>query len=458
MPKVNDSVQTDSERLRKRYFGTDGIRGRFGVGAMHPEFLLKLGWAIGRVLGAMPGSTLLIGKDTRISGYLIESALEAGLSAAGVNIKLLGPMPTPAISYLTRTLRAQGGIVISASHNPFYDNGIKIFSGQGTKLDDAVELAIEAQLDCVLETVDAADLGKASRVNDAATRYAEFCKQVVPNHISFKGLKCVIDCAHGATYHIAPQLFEELGASVHAIHTQPDGQNINADCGSTSPAQLVKTVLQEKADIGIAFDGDGDRLILCDHTGALVNGDQILYVIAQYAHSRGTLKGGVVGTVMSNLGLEQAVTAMGVDFVRTKVGDRHVFAELEQRGWQLGGESSGHLLNFDALPTGDGILSALQVLMVMCAKDKTLQQLAQGMTIYPQVMINVPITSAIDLAENPAIQQGIAEANARLAEKGRVLLRPSGTEPVIRVMVEGEDKTLTHTLAEGLAEIVKKQR
>lgn len=440
---------------KKQYFGTDGIRGKFGEGAMHPEFVLKLGWALGTVLAGAKDSTVLIGKDTRISGYLMESALEAGLSAAGVNIKLLGPMPTPAISYLTSTLRAQAGIVISASHNPFHDNGIKCFSQDGTKLGDDIELAIEAALHKPLTTVESAALGKASRLDDAPARYMEFCKSVVPKHIDFKGLKVVLDCANGATYHIAPKLFEELGATVMTLGTEPDGLNINKDCGSTATKALSAAVLENKADVGIAFDGDGDRVIFIDHKGARINGDQLLYVIAQYAKSHNLIHGGVVGTQMSNLGLEQAIHGLDLDFVRADVGDRYVLAELNKHGWQLGGESSGHIINFNYIPTGDGIISALQILTVMCAKDKTLNQLLSGLLIYPQVMINIPLTKRNVALDKPEIAKAVADVEAILGNRGRVLLRASGTEPLIRVMIESEDPIQTQALAEQLAKQIK---
>lgn len=436
----------------KRFFGTDGIRGRVGQGVITPDFILKLGWAVGTVLKRQNPAQehqVLIGKDTRISGYLFESALEAGLSAAGVHIRLLGPMPTPAIAYLTRAFRADIGIVISASHNPYYDNGIKFFSRQGTKIDDAMEKAIEAMLDEPLVMVDSAQLGKASRINDAAGRYIEFCKSIFPNHLSLAGLKIVVDCANGATYHIAPHVFEELGAEVQVLSNSPDGFNINDQCGSTKPALLQALVVAEQADLGIAFDGDGDRLIMVDHQGQLVDGDSLLYIIVQHAAQRGLLKGGVVGTEMSNLGLETALKQRGIDFVRAKVGDRHVMELLQAKGWNYGGEASGHLICLDCTTTGDGIIAALKVLAAMMEQGQSLMALHQSLSKCPQTLINVNVPkNVLQLAE---FQQAITHAEQQLGAHGRILVRASGTEALIRIMIESENALLNQQLAENLA-------
>jgi phosphoglucosamine mutase len=441
--------------MEKRYFGTDGIRGRVGQEPMTPEFVLKLGWAAGRVLVGDGHPLVLIGKDTRISGYMMESALQAGLSAAGVDIRLLGPMPTPAIAYLTRTLRGSAGIVISASHNPYYDNGIKFFSSRGTKLPDEVELAIEAEIARPMETVDSADLGKAERVADAAGRYIEFCKSTFPTGSTLRGLKLVVDCANGATYHVAPSVFEELGAEVVAIGDAPNGLNINADCGAAAPQHLGEAVLRHKADLGIALDGDGDRLIMADHHGELVDGDELLAIIATARHEDGSLPGGVVGTLMSNLGLEKALEGLGVPFARAKVGDRYVMEALEAAGWLLGGESSGHIICLDRTTTGDGIVSALQVLQVVVASGRTLHELKGRMTKFPQVLVNVPIQGRVDVEHAPAVQSAVRDVEATLGARGRVLLRPSGTEPLIRVMVEGEDARTVRRLADQIAGAVR---
>ncbi len=440
--------------MTKRYFGTDGIRGHVGKAPMTPEFVLKLGWAAGRVLITDGHPLVLIGKDTRISGYMMESALQAGLSAAGVDIRLLGPMATPGIAYLTRTLRASAGIVISASHNPYYDNGLKFFSAQGTKLPDEIELAIEAEMDKPMETVDSADLGKAERVGDAAGRYIEFCKSTVPAGTVLHGLKIVVDCANGATYHTAPNVFEELGADVVRIATAPNGLNINADCGATAPQRLCDAVLSNQADLGIALDGDGDRVIMVDHDGEIVDGDEILAIIARYKHEQGCLKGGVVGTLMSNLGLEKALRSLDIPFRRAAVGDRYVMEMLRQEGWCLGGESSGHVISLDRTTTGDGIVTALQVLLVMTTSGQPLSELKTGMTKYPQILVNVPIAEKINLSDSPRIQAAVHEVEQTLGERGRVLLRPSGTEPLVRVMVEGDDGALIKRLAEQIAEAV----
>jgi phosphoglucosamine mutase len=440
--------------VSRKYFGTDGIRGRVGEEPITAEFMLKLGWAAGRVLGRESGASVIIGKDTRISGYMFESALEAGLSAAGVDIRLLGPMPTPAIAYLTRTLHACAGIVISASHNAYADNGIKFFSGAGTKLDDAVETAIEAELEKPMVTVESDKLGKADRVKDAEGRYIEFCKSTIPLSMDLQGLKIVIDCANGATYQVAPSVLKELGADVITIGNSPDGLNINRNCGSTYPEQMQKMVLEHGADLGIALDGDGDRLIMVDHKGELVDGDELLFIIAVSRQREGMLHGGVVGTLMSNLGLEHALLSMDIPFVRASVGDRYVLELLQQTNSQIGGESSGHIICLDRTTTGDGIVSALQVLAAMLRADKSLHELKGGMTKYPQHMINVPVDSNIDVGSQPAVQDAVTSAEKRLAGRGRVLLRPSGTEPVVRVMVEGEDESQVLQEADQLASVV----
>jgi phosphoglucosamine mutase len=443
----------------KQYFGTDGIRGAVGTSPITPDFMLKLGWAAGTVFAKKGGTRnkILIGKDTRISGYMFEAALEAGVTAAGVDINLLGPMPTPAIAYLTRTLRAQAGIVISASHNSYQDNGIKFFAGDGSKLSDDIEFAIEEQLSKTISTVPPQLLGKASRVTDAAGRYIEFCKSRVNTDLKFNGLKIVLDCAHGSTYHIAPSVFEELGASVTAIGVSPDGLNINEDSGSTSPARLAEAVLLEEADIGIAFDGDGDRVVMVDHLGNVVDGDQILYVIARDRRRQNIHFGGVVGTSMSNLGLEQALGSLDIPFVRSAVGDRYVMGELLKRGWLLGGESSGHIICLDKTTTGDGIVSALQVLSAISSSQSSLAELISKLNKYPQSMVNVRIADSADIAGSDKVQKAVADMESKLGSKGRVLLRPSGTEPVVRVMVEGEDATEVLKLAEELAEVVEKE-
>jgi len=440
--------------MEKLHFGTDGIRGRVGEGAINPEFVLKLGWAVGRVLAGTNAGKVVIGKDTRISGYMFESALEAGLTAAGIDSLLLGPMPTPAIAYLTRTLHADAGIVISASHNPFHDNGIKFFSADGTKLSDEIELAIEAELDKALVCVDSSSLGKAERIGDAAGRYIEFCKSTIPSRISLKGMTIVVDCAHGATYHVAPSVFDELGAKVISIGVEPDGLNINEKCGSTHPEALQRAVLEHQADVGIALDGDGDRLIMVDRQGEVLDGDELLYIIARSRMSEGRLEGGVVGTVMSNLGLEVALNRDGIDFQRASVGDRYVMELLMRDGWMLGGESSGHIICLDRTTTGDAIVSALQVLYAMIRSGLPLHELKTGMTKYPQHMINVRVSGKVDLAGSASIQAAISETEVQLGSRGRVLLRPSGTEPLVRVMIEGEDGTQVIELTRQLAAAV----
>lgn len=439
----------------RKHFGTDGIRGRVGDQHINPEFVLKLGWAAGIVLGNNHGGKVLIGKDTRISGYMLESALEAGLSAAGMDIHLLGPMPTPGISYLTRTLRAQAGIVISASHNTYQDNGIKFFSNQGFKLPDEIELKIEEQLEKPMSTVESAKLGKAVRVVDAPGRYIEFCKSTFPHKLNLAGLKIVVDCAQGATYHVAPNVFRELGADVIKIGVHPDGFNINANCGSTKPELLQKTVLEEHADLGIAFDGDGDRVLMIDHHGEIVDGDQLLFIMVKDKLKHGKFKGGVVGTVMTNLGLEQALKELNIPFKRTQVGDRYVMEELLKSDWIIGGENSGHIVNLNLTTTGDGIISALQVLRALCDENKSLHELKKDMSKYPQILINVPVSKKIELDAQPRIQAAIQAAEQQLSKRGRVLLRASGTEPVIRVMVEGSDADEVKIIAAKLAETVK---
>ena len=440
--------------MGKRYFGTDGIRGRVGERPITAEFMLKLGWAVGRALQSKRFNRIVIGKDTRISGYMFESALEAGLSAAGVNIALLGPMPTPAIAYLTRTLRACAGIVVSASHNPYYDNGIKFFSRDGQKLPDDTEERIEDLLERPFETVGPDALGKAERIVDAAGRYIEFCKSTVPSWTSFSSLKIVLDCAHGATYHIAPSVFGEMGASVIPISVSPDGLNINQDCGSTKPENLRETVLQQGADLGIAFDGDGDRVIMVDHRGEILDGDELMFIIARDRLRTGSRFNAVVGTLMTNLGLEIALRALGLDLHRAKVGDRYVMERLLAEKLILGGENSGHIICLDRTSTGDGIISALQVVTAMLQSGKSLHDLKAGMTKYPQVLINVSVTGEVDL-QRPAIQDAIKTMESQLGEHGRVLLRSSGTEPVVRVMVEGPDAGAVERQARELAGVVR---
>lgn len=447
---------TISEKQEKQYFGTDGIRGRVGEYPITPDFMLKLGWAAGKVFAKSGGqrSKILIGKDTRISGYMFEAALESGLASAGVDIHMLGPMPTPAVAYLTRTFQAQAGIVISASHNSFEDNGIKFFAGDGTKLPDETELAIEEYLTRDITTVSSPEIGKVSRITDAAGRYIEYCKRTVPGNAVLSGLKIVIDCANGATYHVAGNVFAELGASVKAISVSPDGTNINRGCGSTSPQNLVKEVLESKADVGIAFDGDGDRVIMVDHRGNVVDGDELLYIIARDRRRRHLGFGGVVGTLMSNLGLELGLEALDVPFVRTDVGDRYVMEMLKKKGWQLGGESSGHLVCLDVTTTGDGIVSALQVLAAMTQSNSTLLDLSSKMQKMPQHMVNVRVTDKSGVMTSPEVVSAVDALEKKMAGRGRVLLRPSGTEPVIRVMVEGEEERAVIQYAQELAEVV----
>jgi len=441
--------------MGRKYFGTDGVRGKVGQNPITPDFVMRLGWATGKVFAGANGCKVVIGKDTRISGYMFESALEAGLAAAGVDSLLLGPMPTPAIAYLTRTLHANAGIVISASHNPYDDNGIKFFSAQGTKLPDEVELQIEAMIDQPLQCNESANLGKAARISDAEGRYIEFCKSSVPFSLSLRDLRIVVDCANGATYKVAPSVFDELGAEVIPIGVEPDGQNINEDCGSTNPDVLRETVLEMRADVGIALDGDGDRLIMVDHKGNVVDGDEILYVITQSRVAKSRMEGGVIGTVMTNLGFEHALKRLNVPFARAKVGDRYVMEMLQANNWYLGGESSGHIICLDRTTTGDGIISALQVLTAMVESGTTLHGLVSGMDKYPQTLLNVRVAERIDIERSDRIQHAVREVEQELADGGRVLLRASGTEPVIRVMVEGQDATMVKRLAQQLANEVQ---
>ncbi|NOT68167.1 MAG: phosphoglucosamine mutase [Methylophilaceae bacterium] len=448
--------------MSKKHFGTDGIRGRVGVSPITPDFVMRLGYAAGRVLtnidshlakGAHPA--VVIGKDTRISGYMLESALQAGLSAAGVDVLLTGPMPTPAVAYLTRALRAQAGIVISASHNPFEDNGIKFFSAEGTKLPDDVEHAIEAELDQPMQVMESARLGKAKRIEDAGGRYVEFCKSTFPSTLDLRSLKIVLDCANGADYLVAPHVFHELGAEVITIGNQPDGLNINLNCGSTHPQALCKAVLEHQADLGIAFDGDGDRVMMVDNQGNLLDGDQLLHIIAMHRQQRGWLRGGVVGTLMTNLALEHAFGKANVPFSRANVGDRYVLELLNERVWQLGGENSGHILCLDMHSSGDAIIAALQVLHALHDSGKTLAELGAAIPLYPQVLINVKIQKRIDIKANPTLQSAVQAAELELKNDGRVLLRASGTEPKIRVMVEGVNREQVQDIAERIAEVVR---
>ena len=446
--------------MSKRYFGTDGIRGLVGESPITPDFMLKLGWASGRVFARESGEEgrclVIIGKDTRVSGYMFESALEAGLVAAGVDVKLLGPMPTPAVALMTRTHNAVAGIVISASHNPFYDNGIKFFGANGSKLPDEIEHAIEAELELELTTVQSKDIGKVLRVVDAAGRYIEFCKSTVPEGFSLRGLRIAIDCAHGATYHIAPSVLSELGAEVISMGVQPDGFNINEGVGSTDIAALSRSVVEHSAHLGIAYDGDGDRVLFVDAAGELVDGDELVYIIAMHRLAAGTSDAGVVGTQMSNLGLELALRDAGLQFVRAQVGDRYVKALMEINNWSLGGESSGHIICSDVTTTGDGIVASLQVLMALKAADGDLVALRSGMKKFPQVMINVTVSNKVDLADYPEIATAVAAVEQQLGERGRVLLRPSGTEPKVRVMVEGENAGEVQSLCAELAQEVER--
>ncbi len=439
----------------RKYFGTDGIRGKVGEAPITPDFVLKLGWAAGKVLARHGSKKIIIGKDTRISGYMLESALEAGLAAAGLSAAFTGPMPTPAIAYLTRTFRAEAGIVISASHNPFDDNGIKFFSTEGTKLPDDVEAAIELEMEKTITCVPSAELGRASRIVDAAGRYIEFCKGTFPSELNLNGMKIVVDCANGATYHIAPNVLRELGAEVITIAAQPDGMNINKECGATDLRLLQKRVLDEQAQLGIAYDGDGDRIMMVDHEGQQVDGDQILYIVAREKLRQGKLRGGVVGTLMSNMGLELALKQLGIPFARAKVGDRYVLEKLQEKGWQLGAENSGHVILLDKTTTGDGIVAGLQVLTAMVRNHMSLHDLCSGMKLLPQVLVNVRFSGEADPLMADSVIQASAAVEKELAGRGRVLLRKSGTEPLIRVMVEGEDRQQVTLLANRIADAVK---
>ncbi|MGL5631319.1 MAG: phosphoglucosamine mutase [Azovibrio sp.] len=447
--------------MSRKYFGTDGVRGRVGVLPITPEFAMRLGYAAGRVLVAQEilpqgvSPAVLIGKDTRISGYLLEAALEAGFSAAGVDVCLVGPLPTPGVAYLTRALRLQAGVVISASHNPYYDNGIKFFSAEGTKLPDSMEKAIEAELDTPMGCVDSAKLGKARRIEDARGRYIEFCKQTFPNMMDLRGMKLVVDCAHGAAYHMAPSVFHELGAEVHAIGIEPNGLNINAGFGATEPKALQQAVLAQGADLGIALDGDGDRVAMVGPDGKLYDGDQLLYAIVKSRLDQGMEVAGVVGTLMSNLALEHALAKLNIPFVRAAVGDRYVVEALTGRGWLLGGENSGHLLCLDKHSTGDGIIAALQVLSAIRQKHQGVDELLGALSLYPQILINVPIVKGFAWKENAVITSAHQIAEAALQGQGRILLRASGTEPLLRVMVEGQDSERVRQQAETLAAAVR---
>jgi phosphoglucosamine mutase len=444
--------------MTRQYFGTDGIRGEVGKFPIVPDFVMRLGYAAGQVLAKNAGThgkpTVLIGKDTRVSGYLLEAALEAGFSAAGVDVMLCGPMPTPAVAYLTRTLRLSAGVVISASHNPYHDNGIKFFSANGDKLDDAVELQIEAALNEAMNCVDSAHLGKAKRLDDATGRYIEFCKSTFPNHLSLHGLKLVVDCAHGAAYHIAPHVFHELGAEVVSIGIHPNGKNINDGVGATAPKALIEKVKEEKADLGIALDGDADRLQLVDAHGRLFNGDELLYLIAKARKDAGESVKGVVGTLMTNLAVEKAIQAEGIQFERAKVGDRYVLEKLKENNWQLGGEGSGHLICLDKHTTGDGIVAALQVLSAMKQNQKTLAQLLEKVTLFPQTLINVKYKQGYDWKTDAKMQEAITQAEKNLNGSGRVLIRPSGTEPLLRVMVEAQDAHQAQDQAKKIAQTI----
>ena len=442
--------------MARKYFGTDGIRGKVGEPPITADFLLKLGWAAGQVFSNEGHNFVLVGKDTRISGYMFESALESGLTAAGVDIHLLGPMPTPGIAYLTRTLRASAGIVISASHNPYYDNGVKFFSVQGTKLPDDIEEKIEQYIDAPMTTVDSSKLGKARRLNDAAGRYIEFCKASIPTRLEFSGMKIVVDCAHGATYHIAPHVLRELGADVIVIGAEPNGLNINEGCGATKPDKLVASVLENKADFGIALDGDGDRLVMVDHKGEVVDGDELIYIIAKSRQDAGKMSGPVVGTLMTNLGMEYGLKTLGLELLRAKVGDRYVLEMLSEHNGIWGGENSGHIICLDRTTTGDGIIAALQVMAEMHDSGRTLNELKSGMQKYPQVLVNVKTAKKMTSEAEAMIQKAVKSVEAKLGDKGRVLLRASGTEPLIRVMVEGEDASVVENFAQQLAEEVKK--
>lgn len=439
----------------RKYFGTDGVRGRVGDYPITPDFAVKLGWAAGRALAAKGTRKVLVGKDTRVSGYMLESSLEAGLAAAGVNVDFLGPMPTPGIAYLTRTFRAAAGIVISASHNPYYDNGIKFFADNGHKLPDATEMEIERLLDEPMDCVSSEHLGRANRIDDAAGRYIEFCKSVFPSDLSLQGLHIVVDCAHGATYHIAPNVLRELGAQVTEIGTKPDGLNINKDCGATELAALQQAVIDQQADCGMALDGDGDRIMMVTDKGRIIDGDEILYVLAVTAQQQGQLQGGLVGTLMTNFALEQECQRRNIPFVRAKVGDRYVIEELVKRDWHIGGENSGHVINRQYHTTGDGIIAGLQVLAAMQSEQTSLHELSRDFRKLPQVLINVRYTPGEQPLATEQVNNVVREVEQALAGKGRVLLRKSGTEPLIRVMVEGEDESVVRAFAQQIANEVE---
>ncbi len=441
--------------MSRRYFGTDGIRGSVGQTPMTAEFVMKLGWAAGKVLSKEGKGHVVIGKDTRISGYIFEAALEAGLAAAGLDVTLMGPMPTPAVAYMTQAQRATAGIVISASHNPYYDDGVKFFNSDGFKLPDSTEHEIEEMIEQPMQMVESRDLGKVYRMEDSRARYIEFCKNSIPFRTSLKGMKIVLDCAHGATYHVAPNVFRELGAEVFEMGVSPNGLNINKDCGALHPEAMRALVLEHQADVGIAFDGDGDRLMMMDASGEVMDGDEILFVIAKSQLVSGGLGGGVVGTLMTNLGLEHALKTQGIPFERANVGDRYVMEKLKANGWYIGGESSGHIIALNQTTTGDGIIAALQVLNWMVDKGLTLAEARMGMSKYPQLMVNVPLSHKFNTDDFPQIQQAVEAAEQELNGKGRVLLRPSGTEPLIRVMVEGQDERLVDSLAHQIADVVK---
>jgi phosphoglucosamine mutase len=442
--------------MSQKHFGTDGIRGRVGKEQITPEFCLRLSWAIGKVFANEKRRPhILIGKDTRISGYMLESVLQSGFVSAGADVSLLGPIPTPAIAHLTRAVSADVGVVISASHNPFYDNGIKLFDGKGNKLGDAVELLIEAMIDQPMLCQDSESLGRASRISDAPGRYVEFCKNTAPREFSLRGVKIVLDCAHGATYQTAPRVFSELGAEVIATGVEPDGFNINEGCGSTHPQSLQQRVIEEAADLGIAFDGDGDRLVMVDADGNLLDGDHLLYVIARSRQRREIMHGGVVGTVMSNLGLERALQSLSLPFVRAAVGDRHIMEALHQRQWTLGGEPSGHILTLDMCSTGDAIVAGLQVLVAMQDAGQSLRELAAGLTKAPQVLLNVVVDTPAAVSVHPDLVGATRAHELAMGERGRILVRASGTEPLLRIMVEGEDQGEVTRVAEDLAEHAK---
>lgn len=447
--------------MPKRYFGTDGVRGKVGESPITPDFVMRLAYSAGRVLASNDGlpkgehPSVIIGKDTRISGYMLEAALQAGLSAAGVDVLLLGPMPTPAVAYLTRALRCQAGIVISASHNPYEDNGIKFFSGSGLKLPDAVERQIEAGIDMPFKVMASAQLGRARRIDDADGRYIEFCKSTFPNELDLRDMRIVVDCAHGATYHIAPHVFHELGAEVIPLGANPNGLNINLDSGTISPQSLQQAVVEHRAHLGIAFDGDGDRVLISDADGKLYDGDALIYVIAKHRQQRGLLKGGVVGTSMSNLGFEHALGELGIEFKRADVGDRYVLELLQKQGWQLGGEASGHIICLDKHSSGDGIISALQILHALRDSRSTLAELTRALVVYPQILLNVPIIKGFDFRKDGRVQTAVEEAETALDGTGRVLLRASGTEPVVRVMVEGREEPQVKHWAETIAATVR---